>query len=452
MPRYFKDASGKTNYYVIVNDSGCYIPENRLYRRADDITKAIMADKSLRRLSDAAKEVARKAMSLGIEYRNHPKAGCKTYMLDQSLVYMHAVLKNLSWFDADPVVTPLMVEELKGLFDNSGCELSKAMVSGAKAEEKVSESTSRMQDYSQANAMAPEVDKKEDLGQYIKSLFREMEKSPPPVIAPTNRFFLDFGKNYILAEIPDILRKCKNDDIVEVRVHKGQFYPVKEVYGQYGWGTIRPWEGTKIHVNLYKVDSKVFRYTVGEILQFWGEQFGCELTPTSGGYKVIRCKIKWPIVKEDLDSLKYTLGKRKQSICVESYDPDKGYSWDLDTTLVLEKIQKKIKTERYHSQNGDEWWGENFLVEYEKGKFRSELNIKRYFQCPEEFEHNTGVVSGDIQYDVGENVLSSMKRFFDAKIISDGSHDKYGVPMYSRCYKELHQKWKDSGARPWFEK
>jgi hypothetical protein len=150
MPRYFKDASGKTNYYVIVNDSGCYIPENRLYRRADDITKAIMADKSLRRLSDAAKEVARKAMSLGIEYRNHPKAGCKTYMLDQSLVYMHAVLKNLSWFDADPVVTPLMVEELKGLFDNSGCELSKAMVSGAKAEEKVSESTSRMQDYSQA--------------------------------------------------------------------------------------------------------------------------------------------------------------------------------------------------------------------------------------------------------------------------------------------------------------
>ena len=448
MARYFKDVDGKTNYYEIVNSSDYYIPENRLYRRADDITQAIMADRSLRRLSDAALEVHRKAMSLGIEYRNHPKAGCKTYMLDQSLVYMHAVLKNLSWFDADPVVTPLMMEELRGLFDNSGCELSKAMVSGVKAEESVSGRISKMQDYT--HAMDSEVI--EDLGQYMKRLFREMEKSPPPVIAPSNRFLLDFGKNYILAKIPDILRKCKSDDIVEVRVHKGQFYPVKEVLGQFGFGTIRPWVGTKIHVDLYKVDSKVFRYTLGEILQFWGEQFGCELTPTSGGYKVIRCKIKWPIVKEDLDSLKYTLGKRKQSICVESYNPDTGYSWNLDTTPVLEKIQKKIKTERYHSENDDEWWGENFLVEYERGKFRGELNIKRYFECPEAFEYDTGVCSGDIQYDIGHNVLSSMKRFFDAKIISDGSHEKYGVPMYKRCYEELHRKWRESGARPWFEK
>jgi hypothetical protein len=444
MARYFTDSEGNQHAYEIVNISNFYIPNNRLYRRADDITQAIMADKSLRRLNDAALEVHRKAMSLGIEYRNHPKSGCKTYMLDQSLVYMHAVLNNLEWFDADPVITPSMVEDLKRLFDNSGCELSKAIVSKMVV-----------------------VDKSKQLEhgkKYIGDLFAEMGKitlrdlmyqkmdeNPYAYIGPSRSSLEQFEKNYIMVEIPDILKKCKSSDIVEIKVHKGQFYPIKEEIWQKDSG-LRQWSGTKIHADLYKFDSKVFRYTLGEIVQFWGEQFGCELTPTSGGYKVIRCKIKWPIVQEDLDTLKYTIGKRKQSICVESYNPSVGYSWKLDTTPVLEKIQKKIKKEEYDSECDGEWWGECFLVEYEKGKFRSELNIKRYFEWPENFEHNIGVPSGDIQYDVGVNLLSSMKKFFDAKIISDGSHAVHGVPMYKDCSEELHAKWKASGARPWFEK
>ena len=71
-------------YYFVKN--GLAPLSLKIWNNPEEIDQAIMADKKLRRLSEAELEVARKAMSLGIEYRNHPKAGCKTYMLDQSLL------------------------------------------------------------------------------------------------------------------------------------------------------------------------------------------------------------------------------------------------------------------------------------------------------------------------------------------------------------------------------
>jgi hypothetical protein len=371
-------------YYFVKN--GLAPLSLKIWNNPEEIDQAIMADKKLRRLSEAELEVARKAMSLGIEYRNHPKAGCKTYMLDQSLLEMYFCIANKEWFASSPVVTEEMLASYKAKMDKSSFEGHEIFFSST---QEASKSAVMMRN------------------DYIFNVNR---------IAP--------------------------DHVFEMTVHKGHPYPISEGANS-DFGTV------KFEVDIFSYETKVFKATLGDILKFWGDQFGCELTPTSGGYKVIKCKIKWPIVQEDLDALKYTLGQKVSkghSICMESYDPDTGYSWTLDWTPIRDEIEKRIKKYEQDTATGGKWFDKNYSNQYYHWDeiWEGERLGSVYTSVKEgEWELFADMEGCCFQYELGTRIMQTL-RFFSAKLESDGSHEKHGVPMFKDCCEELNEKWKVS--------